>query len=326
MSESAGQALRRIMGNAVNIEEEIPRLNALIYGNNGVGKTIFSIGLINQITPPDKKKIVLIDTSENWISLKNHPRIADRVIVLPFTNVHDVRVVAKAIKQGVGVYAEVGGIVLDQGSSIYQKTLDEDFLERIGGAPTRDDPTPEWSDYNRALFKYRTMVDDITAVRGLHVITTAHISEDKDKKGTVIRRFPNFSPSALNRVKEDLHLVGVLSAQERRDPNNFDANIYERTIQVHPTTLYDAKTKIPDLPIRLNTREFIPAVVDWIKSGAPTTQSDAPHVIVANGDLEVPKEEPDTSEGENESKAEIEIEADQTTDELNFDSQPFIVE
>src|ERR1700755_474864 len=67
--------LRSVAGLAEKTSNDLPgNLRAMLYGDDGTGKTIAGLALLNFIVPADKR-IILIDTAQNALSLNNHPRL-----------------------------------------------------------------------------------------------------------------------------------------------------------------------------------------------------------------------------------------------------------
>lgn len=279
MSESFASAVARLAAQMAPVTTKQPRFRGMLYSNSGVGKSVLSAQIMQALVP-DGMGILYIDTAEGWVSLRNHEGLSDRVMYVKFTTIEDIRVIASAIKNKIGTFAYIGGIILDEGSSMSQIDTDRLFEVRRLTAQNSgkgiDSLTPEWADYNAALARFRAMLAELFDIDGLHVIINAHVSDKKDSKGNVVHQFPSFAPSIAKKVKEPLHLVGYLSATNR--PNTSVQNgapIYERVVQVHPTIQFDAKTRLPIHNVKVRADELPALIRDWIGSGGVEVTPDS---------------------------------------------------
>lgn len=61
--------LEELRKSIVSMDKTESFMKGCIYGPSGVGKTVFTMKLAKRICPPGKK-ILFIDASEGWVSLK----------------------------------------------------------------------------------------------------------------------------------------------------------------------------------------------------------------------------------------------------------------
>lgn len=276
MSESFNDALARLSSSMASVAEKQPRFRGCLWGPSGTGKTVLAAKIMQQIIAP-KMGILYIDTSEGWVSLRNHENegLTKNTLHIPFTTIEDIRVIGTAIKNKVGKFAYIGGIILDEASSMAQMDTDRLFEVRkqttAGTRNATDSLVPEWPDYHAALARFRTMNAELFDIEGLHVIMTAHQAEKKGRDGSVINLFPSFSPKIAAKVKEPLHLVGFCTSQYRPEGDNVG---YFREVQVHPTGLVDAKCRLPINTLRVPS-EHLPVIIhDWLGAGGVEVQHD----------------------------------------------------
>lgn len=264
MTETMAEALARLTGTMSKVTDSHPRARLLLYGDSGGGKTVLAAGIAKSIIKPNEK-IVFIDTSEGYESLKKHGDLADGIWQLPYTTIDDLEVIATAIQYKQPPFENVGCIILDEASSITGADTDKNFEARRSQT---DSATPEWPDYNATLFRFRSVALKLYETKGLHVILLAHVSTTKDRRGNILRYFPSFAPSIAKKVKENLHLVGHMSAQQVMNPGS-DEVVYTRTVQVNPTALYDAKNRIVgmDNVIKYSDMELVRIIKNWLASG-----------------------------------------------------------
>lgn len=277
--ESFNSALARLTASMAPVTTKQPRFRGLLYSNSGVGKTVLAAQIMRALVP-EGLGIIYVDTSEGWISLRNHEGLSDGIMAIPFTTIEDIRVIGQAIKQKQGVFAYIGGIILDEASSMSQIDTDRLYETRKAVAANSNRPveslTPEWADYNAALARFRAMLSELFDIEGLHVMLNAHVSEKKDSRGNITSLFPSFSPSIAKKVKEPLHLVGHMTAVSRVNPANPEGPpIYERVVQVHPTTMYDAKTRLPINATKVPAAYLPGLIADWINAGGVEVTHDS---------------------------------------------------
>ena len=198
------------------------------------------------------------------MSLQNHPDIIDRVQTIPFTDFEDLRAIAQMIGAGKGVFGNVGGVVLDEASSMVQLDVDRNWE---ADSKPKGEPTPVWPDYFKTLASFRQIIAEFSDSHALHVISLAHESDKKNRKGDVIMTFPSFPPSVAKKVKEPMHLVGHMTAKTSIDATTGGPK-YEREIQVHPTLKIDAKTRIQSDYVKFNAEWFPDFIAAWLDRGA----------------------------------------------------------
>lgn len=299
------QDLARITASMQPITQKQPRFRGMIYGESGVGKTTVAVEILQRIVRPGTG-ILYIDTSEGWVSLNNRPGLSEGVMYVPFTSIEDIETIVDAIARREGVFAYIGGIVLDEASSMAEIDLD-----RLHERRQVEDPsilTPEWPDYHAGLKRFRSMMAKLFAIPDLHVMLLAHVNSKKGKQGEILRTFPKFPEKTAAKIKEPLQIVGYMTSGNK--PSQGDQPpTYERLIQVYPTNKLDAKTRIPINQVRVSAEELPAIIQDWVNAGGHEIALDA-----------TPREEqPELLDPDEKPEDKIQLDA---VEEIEFDFEP----
>lgn len=252
--------------------KEQKQFYGMLYGNSGTGKTHQGTRILDRIVPPGKT-IIHLDTSGNFYRL-NHAEmgLSHKFIPLPFTTVEDIELLIDAIAWKQAPFDTVGGLLIDELSTIASEDLDRVYESRRANNPAIED-TADWGDFRPALTRIRTKIlNKIVKVPDLHTVLIAH--ERTDAKTNIISA--DFSAATLKKVKEKLHLVARITAEQNAAPGS-DVPVYSRMAQVHPSKSVDAKAGIGVSLVKFDA-EFIPdGVKKWLDRGA---QYDSGNVLM----------------------------------------------
>jgi hypothetical protein len=264
-------ALAQIAAKAKMDVEKVESARIELYGPSGGGKTVIAAMILRYLVPPDK--IILdVDTSEGYVSWKNHPGLSDGIVVIPFTTLEDVKTLAQGIKDKIPPFDNVGGIMLDEAS----KMAEQDAIRVNRGRQAGEygdkmrasaNVIAEGPDYMIALERWREAFFMLNDIRDLNIVVTAHQGEKKDKNGNIIGLFPQFSPKINAATKEYMHLVAHLVGTVRADPTNPGVPVYTRTAQVHPTIMIDAKCRMNFTQTTVNADDLPGLIRDWVAPG-----------------------------------------------------------
>lgn len=239
-----------------------PSLKAMIYGVSGVGKTVASVEIAQELTPGDKS-ILYIDTAQGWVSLMNHPQlITNRVNRMRYINLAQLEALVEAVRMGEAEFAQIGCIILDESSSAADTTLDDVLRYRSSLDRSKDPDTPTQPDYNTTTNRVRKAYNELLILEGVHVILVAHTRLDKDNRGIEVAK-PQFLPKLGQKIKQPLHLIANLSG------NQIDDDTYVRIFQVHPTRTIDAKCRIGGLRPQVTLPELLGQTKEWLKGNVP---------------------------------------------------------
>lgn len=215
-------------------------LRAMFYGDDGVGKTIAGLALLNYIVPADRR-IILIDTSENRLSINNHAGLqtllsdgSPRIFRLPFRGETWLRTLATVIRAGEVPFNNVGGLQFDE-----YATMADSFLGQILEAQEERDPDrpkddATWPEYKMLLRKMRNLNRNFGSLDGVHCTYIAHLrTSDIGPFNKPIHK-PNFTPSVGPEIRKPMHIIAEVTLDD-------DGN---RMFQVMPDKHHTAKCKV----------------------------------------------------------------------------------
>lgn len=273
-------ALARIMASAVDASEKQSTFRGMLYGNDGTGKTVLTAQVMKSLVKPGDL-LLYIDTSEGYVSLRNIPGLSDGFKIVPFTTFEDLRILAKAIKDKVGPFANVKGIVLDELSKMVIIDANRVYEARVSGAYgdkeanlAKDQGVKEGRDYMFALERFQKVWDELLDLRDVHLIATAHQKDRVDKQGNIIGIEPNLSPKIGKHAREMLHLVAHITSRIVKDVNDLKATAYERTAQVHPSVSVLAKCRLPIKTTSIPAASLPDIIGEWASFGGQEVSDD----------------------------------------------------
>lgn len=239
-------------------------LKGLFYSDSGNGKSHLAMELADRITPDDKVWL-LIDTSDNFSILDQinggtGPRKTARS--LPFTYLEDVETIAAAIAAGLPGWGDVATLVLDEGSIMAQQDVDRIYDVNHGEGKTLED-TPGWSEYRPSMVRFRRMMAKFMDIRGFNLLIVAH---EKGPIEKLPKSHADFPIATYKAVKKSLTFVARVVADFKASPGSSEA-VYSRSVQIHPTRAYDAKSRLGTDLVEMPTDWFIDACVAWLDNG-----------------------------------------------------------
>lgn len=267
-----------VLTDAMMMPDPVKSFHGMFYGVSGVGKSHLTMEVLEKILAPDKA-ILSIDSSGNWQRIKDNVRLTHPWVHIPFTFIEDIRIFTKAIAEGIEPYNNVGAVVLDEASWMAEEDVDRLYETRKHlietgqkKRPETGDPdTPDWADYRPALVRFRSMLTELYAIEGLHVILISHEKENPPNKPVYYRA--NFSDATYKKVKAPLQLVARVTAEIKTRPGG--APEYERSVQVHPTKTVDAKQGLGLNMVKFNAEWLPDAIQQWLDKGAVVVEDDS---------------------------------------------------
>lgn len=176
-----------------------------IYGDQGTGKTISMMKLMQAITPPEKR-ILYVDSGKGWSSMLNFPELKNRVKRMRYENIEQLIALAGAIREGSPPFDSFGAVVLDEYSSMIRK--DRTWIVKARAKQKADqgdfkDPfQPTQPDYLASQIRS----DDVLNTFMENEIHIGFLSHEKYDKETLMMR-PDFSPGAANDFQRQIHSV-----------------------------------------------------------------------------------------------------------------------
>lgn len=267
------EAIKQFLATAGNYEggdltTRIGNFRGLFYGNDGTGKTIAGLALLNYIVPPGQT-ILLIDTSENGLSLNNHPalniRMGDgrpRFRRLQYRGESWLHALAITIRKKVAPFDNIGGIQFDEFATMADSMLGVILkaVEKANPSRPKDDAT--WPEYKMLLRKMKNIIQTFGALDGVHCTFIAHYRTDKDGRGLPVES-PNFTPSVGPEIRKPMHLIANVTV-------NDDG---EREFQVQPDRGHLAKCKIGGLGRVVTFPELASKTKGWLGGEVPTEEN-----------------------------------------------------
>lgn len=269
---SAQQLLAALESSFVPLEETEAFGKFLIYGASGTGKTVWAMKLAQEITPSGKD-IIFIDAVEGWVSLINHPELKNRVRRTRYQGLSQIETLCQAIQAKAGSFANVGCIVCDEYSTMARNDVDVVVTARAAKEAEKDPDVATFTDTGastRRMDRGTRKLLNVTA-DGVHLIIIAHERKDKDKSNIEVCA-PSFMPAFNAIVKESMHVVGRMSANEGIDDKGNP--VYRWSIQVHPTRQVVAKSRVGGLAVHNSPARFISVTKAWLEGTGTTEKLD----------------------------------------------------
>lgn len=247
--------------------ERIGNLRAMLYGDDGTGKSIAGLALLNFTVPADKR-IILVDTAENFLSLNNHPglrtRLPDgmhRIVRLPYRGEAWLHGLEATIRNKVPPFDNIGGVQFDEFSTMADSMMGIilKVVEKANPARPKDDAT--WPEYKMLLRKMKNIIQIFSRLDGVQCTFIAHLrTSDKDGFGRVIEK-PNFTPSVGPEIRKPMHLIANVTVDEEG----------VRKFQVHPDKTHLAKCKVGGITTReVLFGELAEKTRLWLNGEVPT--------------------------------------------------------
>ena len=282
MVESFEQALARI-ANSVVASDKAESFIGCIYGPSGTGKSVLAAMIARALAKLNDGDIIIdFDTSQGYVSWQNIPGLTHpNLKPIPFTTYDDIRKVILGIKKGIPPFDRVRVIILDEYSKmqeinvlrVHEAREKGQFAAARNAAPSQS-LVPEGIDYQIDLAMFRKMNSELSELRNVHIISVAHQEDKKDRQGNVISVFPSFGPKVARNVKEAAHLTAHITAKITKDPKNPAVSRIERTAQVHPSLMVDAKCRL-NISSTSVPADSLPVLIrDWFFNGGPVADAE----------------------------------------------------
>jgi hypothetical protein len=222
----------------VKAADRVKYINALVYGESGVGKTRL-LGSADEV--PALRNVLLIDAEGGSMTLDHcHP------------NVDVVRVKTWAEVEKVYHFLEVG-------NHDYQTTIWDSLTEiqkynmyAVLGDPSRrddlDDDVAGMREWGKNLEQMRKFVRKVRDLP-MHCFFTALVSEDKDVKTGKILKKPGLPGKLRNEIAAFLDIVFYMYMKEVPDPADGNKTVQMRMLLTGATEQFVAKDRSNKLPM-----------------------------------------------------------------------------
>lgn len=281
--EKEDEAIRQFLSSVQGLDQQrlddLPgNLRAMFYGDDGTGKTVAGLALLNAIVPANKR-IILIDTSQNALSISNHPKLktllpdgSPRLVRLPFRGESWLHALAATIRRGILPYDRVGGIQFDEYSSMADSFLGQILKVVEDKNPERPKDDATWPEYKMLLRKMKNLNSKFAALEGVHCVYIAHErTADKDPRNLQIVFKPNFTPSVGPEIRKPMHIIAHVTMD--------DAG--RRKFQVHPDRNHLAKCKVGEIKSKeVEFKELADKTREWLMGAVPTVEERKPEPTV----------------------------------------------
>jgi hypothetical protein len=265
MPKASPAARLEALNNSIRPMDEIDtKLKILLYGVSGVGKTVEAF-VLAQMTRPEDKKILYVDTGEGWISVLNHdPKYRQNVVRMAFEGLSQIETIVDVIKANVKGYENFSTIVFDEFSTTAKKDL-----HSVMDATLDDDDKmspPEFKQFNITTRRMEGVYFKLLELKETHhLIFIAHAREDENKKTGIRVTGPSFMDKFGATVRENVHVVAHMTADIKGAAS--DAPRYEYVLQVHPSKQVIAKSRIGGLNVKVPLDAFNTRIEKWLADG-----------------------------------------------------------
>lgn len=207
-------------------QEQQQYLKMLVYGNSGVGKTVFGS------TAPD---VLFLDAEAGMLSLKD--KKVDKVKIKTFQDMLESFNFLNSEQN-----KKYKTVVIDSLTEIQKKLMDSILLKTNHDKPTI-------ADWGTAIEKMRNMVRHFRDLP-INVIFIALEKTDKDETSGGILKSPGLQGSTLpQEVMGFVDIVGYMVAEERNKKGDSKEKEIIRAIRVQPTASISAKDRSGKLGI-----------------------------------------------------------------------------
>lgn len=269
-----------------DLTERRASFKGIIYGESGVGKTVASMQLAQDITP-EGKYILLIDSGMGWASLNNHPHLKKRVKAYSMKGMSELDSIAAAVStEDNGFWSDVGSIVIDEYSTYAEYDVLAVTKARAVKSGDKNADEPKLPDMGVSSNRMIRFSGPLIQLPDVHIIFVAHQRTDKDnmQRETIS---PAFMPKFNSHIRGKVHLVGYMTADEGAVSDSGEV-VYTREVQVQPTKGIIAKTRIGGFPIRVSADDLCNGVKEWLTGDREEQTThvihDDPVVEVKNSD------------------------------------------
>lgn len=222
-----------------DVTTRVGNFRGMLYGYDGVGKTIGGLAILNYIVEPDKT-ILLLDTADNGLSLNNHPNLktklsdgSSRIVRYAYRGETWLHAVAAACERKTPPFDKVGGVQFDELSSMADSMLAVILKIAEARDPSRPEDDATWPEYKQLLRKMKNITNRFAQIEGVHTIGIAHVRTDKAAFNKM-QESPNFTPGVGREIRKPMHLISNVTITDEG----------QRQFRVQPTTEQVAKCKI----------------------------------------------------------------------------------
>lgn len=292
--------LAQLKSRMQNMETEVidKTFFSLLYGGFGTGKTTLVAGIAQKLR--GKGRILYLDSAENFASLENIPSLMKNMDRIQVKDPKDLMSIASELKKRKAPFDSHTVLLLDEVDAWFEVILHNYVREVTGTLPSEDLPEIEGKMYAAPTQAFLNVINAFKSVDNLHIVMVAH--DQQRGKEPKIFTAPSLPPKLMKGINEKVHVVGLVEAAIGRDG-------YVRTLQVNPSKQVVAKSRIGNLPVKLDFKDVPKIFAEWVGSARMEEDLVAPEPDpdpVDDEDVEV--EEPDDLDEDDEA---VEVEDDE---------------
>lgn len=245
------------MGQPVSTAEQLPYFRGLIYGDYGHGKTTAAGKIAEAIVKQIGGKIGIISTDSNWVVLKDNPEIADITYRWAFDGFKQIKVIAKAKREGVEPYKDLSVLIIDTFSTACNKVLNK-IVEDIKFPKDQMHKDLPGRTHWRYLSQLVEQLMEELNESDLNIIFLTHVREpsedDLEKKKKNIRS--NMPEASYSWLAQHVQVIGWLYRDKAGN---------EVKIQFCPTNTEAAKSQVKTIRQTTYLVEEVPKLIaEWL--------------------------------------------------------------
>lgn len=247
------------------LSEVIAHANLMLYGTAGAGKTVELVKLAQLVTPPDQE-ILFLDSAQGFVSVRNHPGLQNRVRRLQFKGVSQIAALYDAVGERAPGFETTGCIIIDEISSIAKEDLSTVVVARIKAGKITEHEGADWPGYNANLERVGRELRKLFKL-DCHIMLASHMKESVIASTGLALKRPSMPPEMAEVGNGLVHVVAHMSATTKERNGKVE---YTHTLQVHPSTLVFAKSRVGGLAVKVSPDVFNKRMVEFVQDGIET--------------------------------------------------------
>ncbi len=247
------------------LSEVVAHANVMLYGPAGSGKTVELLKLAQAVTPADQE-ILFLDSAQGFVSARNHPGIQKRVRRLQFQGISQIATLYEAISERADGFERVGCVIIDEISSIAKEDLSTIVSARVQAGKLTQYEGADWPGYNANLERVGRELRKLFKL-DVHIMLASHMKESEVKSTGLNLKRPSMPPEMAEVGNGLVHVVAHMSAATKDKGGKVE---YVHTIQVHPTTLVFAKSRVGGLAVKVSPDVFNKRMAEFVQDGIET--------------------------------------------------------